>query len=117
MAALADRNVAGAEKLLGLYRSDLGSRLRQAGFGLAADLDSSSARILAALDLPRAAVAAHIGVEAVHESRTLGQWFVMGLASAESEKVASEYRRQARQSPGLGIESSDGLLSFYLGGL
>jgi len=98
-AALANRRVAGAEQLLGLYRSDLGARFHQAGFGPAADLASSSARILDGLDVQRATVAAHIGVEAVQESRSLGQWFVLGLAAAESDKVVDEYRRQGGQKP------------------
>lgn len=98
-AALANRRVAGADQLLSLYRSDLGSRLHQAGFGSAANLDIFSARILAGLNVQRAAVAAQIGVEAVHESRTLGQWFVLGLAAAESDKVVDEYRRLRGKRP------------------
>jgi hypothetical protein len=95
-AALANRSVAGAEPLLSFYRADLGSRLHQAGFGQAANLDSASARIMAGLEVQRAEVAAYIGVEAVHESGTLGQWFALGLAAAESEKVVNAYRRQPR---------------------
>lgn len=91
------RSAAGAGRVLGLYRTDLGARLHQAGSGAAANLDASSARILAALNVARASVAAGIGVEAVLESKQLGHCFVLGVAAAESDKVLSEYRAQARQ--------------------
>lgn len=98
--ALANRHVAGAGKVLELYRSVLGSRLYQGGFGAAADLESSSARILTGLGVQRAWVAADIGVEAVLESKASGQWFVLGLAAAESDKVVDEYRHQTGKRPG-----------------
>jgi hypothetical protein len=98
--ALANRRVAGAGKVLELYRSVLGSRLHQGGFGSATDLDSSSERILTGLGIQRAWVAADIGVEAVLESKANGQWFVLGLAAFESDKVVDEYRRQTGQRPG-----------------
>lgn len=98
--ALANRHVAGAGKVLELYRSVLGARLYQGGFGSTVDLDSSSARILTGLGQQRAWVAADIGVEAVLESKVNGQWFILGLAAAESDKVVDEYRRQTGQKPG-----------------
>lgn len=96
-AAGTHRSAAGAGRMLGLYRTDLGARLHQAGFGAAANLDASSARILAGLGVARASVAAGIGVDAVLESKHLGHGFVLGVAAAESDKVQSEYRAQARQ--------------------
>lgn len=96
-AAAAQPSVPGADRMLGLYRTDIGARLYHAGFGTAGSLDASSARILAGLGAARAWVAAGIGVETVLESKQLGYYFVLGMAAAASDKVVDAYRAQAKQ--------------------
>ena len=98
-AALTSQRVAGAKALVSFYRSELGLRLHQAAFGWAEDLDTASSRILAGLTLPRAAVAAEIGVLTALESGSRGTVFVRGLAVVASQQVLDDYRSQQGQGP------------------
>ncbi|WP_088062698.1 hypothetical protein [Xanthomonas fragariae] len=83
----AHRQAAGAAELVSLYGADLGFYLQNAGLGSTASLDDFSAKILAALDGPRAAQAGTAGVNLVRQAATRGVAFVRGLAAEAAGQV------------------------------
>ncbi|EOT6071651.1 type IV secretory system conjugative DNA transfer family protein [Escherichia coli] len=117
-AALANRNATGAANLLSLYRSDLAFFLQNATLGMAANLDDFSARIMDGLDGQRPAAAATAGVTLVQQSVTRGVEFGRGVAQAEGDKVAGEFRAQQDQRAAEYREKMGGsTVSGYFGGL
>ena len=117
-AALANRNATGAANILSLYRSDLAFFLQNAGLGTAANLDDFSGRVLDGLQGGRPAAAATAGVTLVQQSVTRGVEFGRGVAEAESDKVAGEFRAQQDQRAAERREKMGGTtVSGYFGGL
>lgn len=88
----AHRQAAGASELVSLYGADLGFYLQNAGLGSTASLDDFSAKILAALDGPRAAQAGTAGVNLVRQAATRGVAFVRGLAAEAAGQVETARR-------------------------
>ncbi|EIX0138091.1 type IV secretory system conjugative DNA transfer family protein [Escherichia coli] len=86
------RQAAGAGELVSLYGADLGFYLQNAGLGSTASLDDFSAKILAALDGPRAAQAGTAGVNLVRQAATRGVAFVRGLAAEAAGQVETARR-------------------------
>ncbi|MFU2558419.1 type IV secretory system conjugative DNA transfer family protein [Pseudomonas aeruginosa] len=88
----AHRQAAGASELVSLYGADLGFYLQNAGLGSTVSLDDFSAKILAALDGPRAAQAGTAGVNLVRQAATRGVAFVRGLAAEAAGQVETARR-------------------------
>jgi type IV secretory pathway TraG/TraD family ATPase VirD4 len=116
-AALAHRQTTGAMNVVTLYGADIGYFLQNVGLGMAGDLDSASAKIVAGLDGSNAAAAATAGLSIVQQSETRGIDFVRGLAqdakaSAQAAKEANLIAKGAERQD----QMTGGSVAGYVGG-